>query len=460
MENEELKLPAVNEFIFAPFNTFMYLMDDRLLFGNVAQLKRDLIEYLNKEITCCEKNEKFKIHWKSEESLDFKLSKGVFNPPGRESSFVMAELLNEDDETLGLQITEEISDQFPANSLQFKDIKFYFYESGVGTCSVKVELQYPQGLTVVQLEEASEEVNGLFKEYFEGICYELATRYIEAIDHFKIGHLEMEFIPSIEEVDKATHIIPWTHRIYHVHDHPGLRNLENPGEPFRTLVTPTRQMDIEDFSIYDNRYIYFGWGHSLIFTEKDEDGYSQTSRPVTDYVRLVEIAQSKWQFLDVLSDIVDYSLLSFNNLYSKMKIDKIQKSINMIRDFRNAIERILSDFRGIKITFDTEKRMLLNELHDRWLTQKLVDRLDYEMQRIEEFLDQLYQRQKEQREESLNTIALLFTILGAIEVIDLFMGVFSDNFNISLPLQLVILSLGTFLVALSIVIYLRGSTKA
>ena len=58
---EEVKLPAVNEFIFAPFNTFMYLMDDRLLFGNVNQLKKDIIAHLNKEIICCEKNDKFKI---------------------------------------------------------------------------------------------------------------------------------------------------------------------------------------------------------------------------------------------------------------------------------------------------------------------------------------------------------------------------------------------------------------
>ena len=198
----------------------------------------------------------------------------------------------------------------------------------------------------------------------------------------------------------------------------------------------------------------------MIFTEGDEDGYSQTSRPVTDYVRLVEIAQSKWQFLDVLSDIVDYSLLSFNKLYSKMRIERVQKSINKIRDFRNAIERILSDFRGIKITFDTEKRILLKELHDRWLTQKLVDRLDYELTRIEEFLDQLYQRQKEQREESLNTIALLFTILGAIEVIDLFLGVFESSFPVSLVLKLLVLVLGTLVVAFSIIIYLKGSTKA
>ncbi|MBD3187543.1 hypothetical protein GF325_11980 [Candidatus Bathyarchaeota archaeon] len=454
-----IRMKEINEYIFAPFNTFTYIIDDKLLFGNISQLQAKMMDNLNNEPVYLDKQKKYRLQWECEQCLDFKLSKGVFAPPGRDVSCIMACLVHDASGSRSFPIPDEISDVFSAGSLHFNDVRFYFYESGVGTCSAWVKLEHPDGIDILQLEAASERLNELFKSYFEEIAYELTVRFVNAVKRNEIRRLVMDFLPDVKEVDRQKNFIPWTHRIYHVHDHPDLISMKNPGEPFRTLVTPTRQMDINDFSIYDNRYIYFGWGHSLIFTKGGEDGYSQTSRPVTDYVRLVEIAQAKWQFLDVLSDILHYSVLSFNRLFSKMNIQRLQKTITMIRGFRNAIERILADFRGIKITFDTEKRILLDELHDRWLTSKLMDRLDYCMQQIEDFLEELYQRQKEQREESLNVIALLFTILGAIEVIDLFIGVFEPQIAITTTIKVIILIVGTVAVAMMIMAYLRLSTR-
>ena len=112
-------------------------------------------------------------------------------------------------------------------------------------------------------------------------------------------------------------------------------------------------MDIANLSIYDNRYVYFGWGHSLIFTSSQEDGYSQTTKPVYDYVRLVEIAQAQWQFLDVLADIVTFTIASYNQHYNQMELKEIRSAISEIRRFDNAVDRLITDYRGVKITFDT-----------------------------------------------------------------------------------------------------------
>ncbi|MFX1535815.1 MAG: hypothetical protein ACFFDI_16495 [Promethearchaeota archaeon] len=454
----DLKFERINEYIFAPFNTFIYLDDDEMLFADI-DLRQTLIERLNKEsMPLPIKNSIFKIKWATEDSEEFKLSKGVFIPPGKENSFIMAQLVGETPEDSFVTIKEEVSNFFPANSVKFRNVRFYFHEGGVGTASVLVELEKTDGLTILQLEKVSETVNALFKEYFEDVCFQISQQYIHAIRTLDIPHHQFDFLPDINEVEKAANFIPWTHRIYHIQDD-SLFQLENPGEPFKFLLTPSRKMDIQDLSIYDNRYIYFGWGHSIIFTASQEDGYSQTSKPVYDYVRLVEIAQAKWQFLDVLTDIVVYALASFNKLYKTMHMKDISNAITEIRNFENAIDRMLVYFRGVKITFDTENRVLLKELHDRWLTDQMLETLQSRLRLSEELLDQLHQRQKEQREESLNTIVLLFTIIG---IVDIF-GVIFDVLNLSAFLdpvfQFIILVLGTLTLALIIVLYLQYAQR-
>jgi hypothetical protein len=119
------------------------------------------------------------------------------------------------------------------------------------------------------------------------------------------------------------------------------------------------------------------------------------------------------------------------------------------------MDRLLGHYRGVKITFDTEKRILLRELHERWLTESMLENLLSDLQRIEELLDQLYQRQKEQREESLNTIALLFTIVGIIEILALFIDIVNPDFQFSSIAQIILIVTGTLVMAVLISLYLR-----
>ncbi len=430
---------------------------DEISFLGTAKIQTAVLDELN-ESKHVDGYDSFEIRWTVEDSLDFKLSKGVFSPPGTENSFIVARLIHEESGACCYPFSSEIEglELFPAP--KFLEVCFYFSECGVGTCSSRILLQRDSGISVLLLEETSEKVNELFKKYFEKLSYELTKQYISVIESLEIPHHRFCHLPDISKVDRATHFIPWTHRIYHINDE-RLLSMENPGEEFRNLLTPSRKMDICDLSIYDNRYVYFGWGHSIIFSSSSVDGYSQTARQPYEYVRLVEIAQAQWQFLDVLNDIVKYSISAFNRLQRNMALNDLQDSINEVRDFRNGVDRILADYRGIKITFDTEKRCLLSELHERWLTQNLLDALNSDLDAIEDLLDQLYQRQKEQREESLNTIALLFTIVGIIEVITIFLDVLTPQLPLSPIVELSIIVFATFAVAAAIVLYLRLASR-
>lgn len=442
----------MNEYISAPFNTFVYIDEDQLRFSEVS-VRIALIEELNslQKISCFSD---LQIEWTLEDSADFKLSKGVFTPPGSENSFIMARVVNKNNVESPVPISQDISEKFPSDSLFYNNVRFYFQDCGVGTCSVRINLNDEKGISILELEQISEAVNTLYKEYFEELCFNLTRLYRKAIEKIDVPRHQFALLPDIDEVDRAQHFIPWTHRIYHIPDDE-LFEMENPGEQFRALLTPSRKMDVEDLSIYDNRWVYFGWGHSIIFTHSVEDGYSQTSRPAYDYVRLVEIAQANWQFLDILKDIVTYAISSFNKHYQEMKFDELQKAVDEIRVFRNGIDRLLSYHSGVKITFDTEKRILLDELNERWLTSSMLENLLADLERIEELLSQLYERQKETREESLNTIALLFTIVGIVEVIAIGFDVLSPVVELHPIIQLIAIAGGTVLVALIIMLYLR-----
>ncbi|MFX0095808.1 MAG: hypothetical protein ACFFBD_28980, partial [Candidatus Hodarchaeota archaeon] len=223
----DLRFEKINEYIFAPFNTFIYLDDDEMMFADV-DLRDVLIKKLNDKLPLHLEKSGVRIEWTTEDSKEFKLSKGVFIPPGKDNSFIMARLVNNQSGERSLPIKETIIDLFPSNSIHFSDINFYFHEGGVGTVSVLVKIDKRDGLTILQLEAVSEFINGLYKQYFEEIAFQLTQQYVQAVKELNIPHHQFDFLPDINEIDKATHFIPWTHRIYHIQDD-SLFELDNPG---------------------------------------------------------------------------------------------------------------------------------------------------------------------------------------------------------------------------------------
>ena len=74
----------IEEYIFAPFNTFVYIDEDKLFFGESANIRERLVEELNQASSQLDFRG-LAIEWCLEDSEDFKLSKGVFSPPGTEN---------------------------------------------------------------------------------------------------------------------------------------------------------------------------------------------------------------------------------------------------------------------------------------------------------------------------------------------------------------------------------------
>jgi len=461
MKNEEIKFKKITEYIFAPFNTYVFLNLAEIMFTKDVFEEEDVIEGMNL-INFDLKDKNLKIEWKREQADRLKISKGVFVPISKEESFIMGQVVNKDGSIGKLKIKEVVGDIFPENSLSFSNIRIYLHTAGVASFCLQIEIEKEDKISILELEKVSEDLNNLYKVYFQELCHQIGLKFREIIILKNIPSYHFEFLPLLHEFtdeEKASNILPWTHRIYHIHDDE-IFKLENPGEPFRFLMTPSKKMDVEDLSIYDNRYIYFGWGHSIILTATGDSGYSQTTRTALDYVRVVEIAQVNWKTLEELIDLADYASTWFQLHYKQMSIKKIKRSINKIRDFNIAVKKIIDDLRGVKITYDTEKRKLLRELNDRWLTGEMHEKFKEKMDSIDSLLDDLYVRQTEKRDQSLNTIVLMFTIISLIEIFGVVFDVITPDIAVSSILKIIILVAGTASLGILILMYLRLAEKS
>jgi hypothetical protein len=456
----QLKFDKITEYFFSPFNTYIFLNIDEIRYEENVELQGEIIKEMNK-LELNFKNDPLKVKWGTESAEKLKISKGVFAPVSKEDSFIMGYLVSDKEDPNSLPIEEKIQVDLMLEALKFSNIKFYIHYSGVAQCSVEVEIIGKEDITILQLETISEQLNLLYKQYFEGISYQIAVNFANTVEKLDVPIFNMEHMPDVRDFskeDKAQYILPWTHRVYHIHDEQ-LFNLENPGEPFKFLLTPSKKMDVEDFSIYDNRYIYFGWGHSIIFTKEMDSGFSQTSMEPYDYVRIIEIAQVNWRSVELLDDIVDNAITWFNLHIDELDLKSIKRNIYEIRDFNLTVKRILDNFRDVKITFDTEKRNLLKELNDRWLTSDMYEVLEGKLEMIEDTLEDLFQRQKEKKDDSLNKIVLAFTIISLVDVFSALFEIFSTDIYLSTILQIIVLITGVMGLGVLILLYLRLAEK-
>ena len=440
-QQQETNIDEVTISIFAPFDTFIYL--DLNILASIG-----LLETQEKVLNTIKANKEKNIgmKWTTEESLAFKLSKGVFTPPGEISSFLNIKL---DD----IPINEKVG-KFLPNTLIFRNCQVYIHLFGVGSCTVEVNLKHIEGLQILELDAISETINSLFKKYFEDKCFYIAKQYKKAIEKAKIDYYAFNFLPTVLTVDKSKHFIPWTHRVYHIHDSKNqLFSLDNPGVLFSHLVTPSRQFDVKDFSIYDNRYIYFGWGHSIILTKSDERSFSYTDRPPSEYIRLVQISQANWQGINLLTQIMDLAFSNFVLDYSKLNSSKLKKLIVKLRYCNISIELLLDRFEGLSLTYDTEKRILYNELHKRWETQHMIERMKKRLTTAQGILKDLDNRETMRRQQSLNNIVFLFTLFTLIGTINLLLEI--SGINIITGEKLLIILGVTFLTSLIIIFYIN-----
>ena len=161
----------------------------------------------------------------------------------------------------------------------------------------------------------------------------------------------------------------------------------------------------------------------------------------------------------MIDNLLDYAIIYYNLHFKNMGLKNIRIKIYEIRDFNKAVDRIMDNFRGVKISFDIENRILLNELNDRWLTSEMLEKLKNRQDMLENLLSDLFQRQQEKKDDSLNSIVLLFTIISLFDVFAVFFDILTQGLLIDWIAQLFILISGTLSLGMLIILYVRLAEK-
>lgn len=442
-------LTEFEEYIFSPFDTNVFLELNEANLIQYNTLRNDVLNKLNNNYNIYEN---FSIKWEVEDNKKYKLAKGVFMSPGKNKSFIKGTIADSD----LTEFTYTIDNNTECKDVNFKveEAVFYIYEYGVGTISMSVNITSEIGVTVVEMDEVSEFINNKFRDKLLGPCKYIRDAFTTVIENKNLALSLDIFRHNRDMLDQ--NCIPWTHRIYHVNDMELLEK-ENPGEIFRFLLTPSSQIDIYDFSIYDHRYIYFGWGHSVIITNGYDDDYEQTTLNIDHYVRIVEIAQAKWQCLNNVNRIVDLELLNFNSTIENIQLKNIENTIYEIQLFSTNINSILRALDDMKITFDTEKRNLLKELNERWFVDTLKEDLTSSISEIEKKLLFLRDRKISISDGRLNTILFILTIINSIEVFVTIYNLIWNTSSTAIVSEAVFTFASTLVLLIFIVLYVNKS---
>lgn len=470
MTNNSLRFQKITLYLFSPYTTFVFLDTDKLRFNDYKSKRDEIIKEMNKENLEVGNNH-LRIKWMEEfidqpKRLDSLIPLSIIGGKNPQSSFIMGELDQRNIKDIEEEFREEFGEYFPENSLEFNGLIFYIQSSGVCQCSTEVKLKKQNGFNISELQKVSDKLHDFIKKSkcFRDICFNVALKYIEIIERLKIPTYQFELFPNLKEFnsqDKEKHAFPYVHRVYHIHDD-SLFKIKEPISNFKSLLTPVSKKDIQDDSLYDNRYIYFGWSNSLILTSTQfSESDTKLENELVNYVHLIEVSSANFRSIEILTELIDHMIAWFNVKFKDLELEEIKQKIYSIRDFNVGVNRMLDAFSYIEKVgiVDTEKRALLLALNDRWNTTEMYNKLIERSKMLDSLLQDYYQRLKEKRDESLNIIVLLFTIMNLIEIFGTIFSILSTDIILSSIIQIIILITGTISIGLMIIIYLKLSGK-
>jgi len=468
MTNNSLRFQNITFTILSPFDTYIFLDIDKLKFANFEIEREKVIKALNeKNIEIG--NKSLRIEW-IKESIDQHRHSGseipllISEDEDFQLSFIMGKLDQHSIKDIEENFKNDFKDDFPESSLEFSEIKFYIQPAGVCEYSIKVKLKKQDGFNIFELKKASDKLYELFFIHFRDICYEVALKYIEIIESVKIPRFYFEWFTDLKTLNNQkikSHILPWAHRVCHIHDD-SLFKMREPIRNFKILLTPVSKTDIKDDSLYDDRYFYFGWSNSLILTSTQFfETEEKPEEKLGTYIDLIQVSQANYRSIEMLIKLIDRMIVVFNVKFKDLEFDKIKEFRYTFRDFNVGVNRMLDMFSYIERIglVDTEKRALLLALNDRWNTPEMYNKLYERSKMLDSLLQDYYQRLKEKRDESLNTIVLLFTMMNLIEIFGTIFSILSTDLILSSIIQIIILITGTMSIGLMISLYFKLSRK-
>lgn len=291
----------------------------------------------------------------------------------------------------------------------------YFHTFSAGTISMEVSLSWSKPYTADDLHQANHNLLGELASLVETELQTMIQVFGQAVKDSQCPIYKLPF-KNLMPVTISRKLLYWSHFVY-IAKVPDGEDYNAASQWLIPLMQPVTGKKVENMALKPNRYIYLGWGRSIICCEK-----SLSIQTVYSYVHMLEIKNYLWKTLYDLDRGLRNAMIDTRGVHSDKETLQLSYNLHAL-DFH--IEEILENIDIFKINFDYEKIWLSKWLDENWLIHDLIASLQKRLQSFRDLYDydeEITKYQQEKRLQSvLNIIAVVAisgTITGIVQYFD------------------------------------------
>jgi hypothetical protein len=306
----------------------------------------------------------------------------------------------------------------PDIHLEFKKNTIYLYPSGVGMFSSQITIRYSDDINEIK-KELELKVKKIIRENFKNQGSESKLEnFYNSIKHghrFKLVDIDRFEVESDKVNNPAwTHIIYWFYeKEFFEYDTEKGQNLKS---NFNQEFTDLLEQPPENTLFLKNRLVFYGWGRSLILTDKLDQN---TEKWVRNKVNLVEVGQYSTFGHRLLDYLLQRVLLKLT--IEEPVIDQsarnLNKGIEYIDNVRPVATVFLEEFRsGINTILHAGAPFLVKTLESQWRLDKVEESIRNKLESLNKERSAMEQLVITQKQDRMNIISSAFTIMGIASV--------------------------------------------
>jgi hypothetical protein len=309
----------------------------------------------------------------------------------------------------------------PNVDLKFCKNTVYVYPTGVGVFSSEVTVRYSGDDFNKVKYELEREVNKKFWKYFrdQGSKQKL-NKLNDSIMHgsrFKLVEID-DFRLELAKVATPA----WTHTIYWFYGDTFFKEditddgIQTLTKEYKQDFTDLLQQSPKNMIFLKNRLVFYGWGRSLILTEKPDE---RTKDWVKSRVKLAEIGQYSTFGYILLQYLLQRALrkLTTDESIVVQSDRSLKKDIERIDNIRLGISVFLEEFRsGIGTILLAAAPYLAETLKSQWQLNKVEENITSKLESLNNERSAREQSLITQKQDRMNLISSAFTIMGIASV--------------------------------------------
>ncbi len=301
-----------------------------------------------------------------------------------------------------------------AATVTFAQPTVYFHTFSAGLISVKATIASDKPIQQSDLQMLNNQLQSALKTMSAEPLKRLITAFVQAVQAVETPIYTTPF-PDLLPPALKYDLFYWSHLVY-VTRSQQREDVVRSAQWLMPVLQPMDQQGISNMAIKPDRYIFFGWGRSMICctTQLGDD-------VIYPYVRMLEIRNYVWKTLYDL----DRGLRKALSLSSSIRSHhEARRLVIKLRALNFRVKDFLEEMEPFKITFDHEKIWLIKQADINWLTPDLVQSVAERLQVFSEFFayneDVMTRARDERLQAILNLIGVVATAGAITEIINYF----------------------------------------